>query len=973
MNTEDFLRLVWPEGDHYFVVEAVNDKMNHHHIQSVGEAAKRIKWRDDEAEGNVYLALASFKQDEYIDSKGKRRRRTQENAARLKCFWIDMDCKGRPTDYANQKDAVKDILRLCSETKLQLPTTVVNSGYGIHAYWVLDESISADDWMTTAKRWRATLDACKIRHDPACTTDSARILRPVGTHNRKMGEAARDVTLVGPVRSTLTLTEFRSKLSGNDGPRVFSSGLGSVDLSLNELAIDAVEYRPSSIKEIVKECSLVKAVAKLGGNVSEPVWHKTLGLVKHTIEGAQAIHFFSKGHPDYSPADTEAKAAAWEAGPTTCEIFSRESSQELPGHCNACRHAGQIKSPIQLGYAKVMMTEQAVVHEATGFVEKVVEVASLPVSMEGRFKWENGKLWKNELDKGASKQSGQNVFQWIPFCEFLFYPSSYYRDVSDKHRMVWTLREREGVYKEFEVSGGSLGAGGQALFKELGDCGVTSMTGGKNHMEAYLTHWGNELKKSAAGSETFMHYGWHGDTFVHGDTMYKPDGTSPAVRVGGDAVGMLKHINAKGSLDTWKQLIDKAYNHKGQETYQFIFGLGFGSILMPFMNVAGGVVVSAVSYGTGQGKTTTMRNAFGIYGCPAEGTSVTLARSSVTHKGIFGTAGVLHNYPLMVDEMTNIEGKELSDIVYTWSQGQPRIRLVGTGGLAPVGFGWSGVLLTSSNKPMTSIIAGAKPGADAELARLIEFDCTGIKKLKKEEADPLFKSLNENYGVAGPVFIQWVVTHQDEVRQLLSSVQVTLDKRMGFTGENRFWSAGYAVGITGLMIARKLGLVGFDLKAVTEWCVAQLREMRGEIVNSVLSPDQCFGKMLTDLSPGIIVTDIEGGRGTGGKEAYVIKEPRGPYTGRAITSTGLGYLSQPAVHKWCVENQVDMKAVMKSAFESGWALSESAEKRYPGKGTNFAMGQTRCFTLDWARLENSVQTAPHIAEVVSMMNRGKVS
>lgn len=489
-------------------------------------------------------------------------------------------------------------------------------------------------------------------------------------------------------------------------------------------------------------------------------------------------------------------------------------------------------------------------------------------------------------------------------------------------------------------------------------------------MEAYVTNWSNELKKSRSGIETFMRFGWHGDKFLHGDTMYAPDGTTEKVRVGKDAANMVKYMTPTGDLERWKHLIRAAYDHKGMEQYQFIMGAGFGSVLVPFMNVAGGPVISAISYTTGQGKTTAMRNAFGIYGCPDENTPVTLSRSSVTHKGIFAVAGLLHNFPMLVDETTNIDGKELSDIVYTWSQGQPRVRLVGSGELAPVGFGWSGFLLSSSNKPMTGIIAGSKPGADAELARLIEFDCSTTKKIQKEEADVIFKELRQHYGVAGQEYIRWVTANTEEVKRMLVTTQVMLDKKLGFSGENRYWSAGYAAIVVGLVIAKRLGLVTFDIKSIIGWIEKHIGEMRGEIATNISSPTELFGRMLSEVSQGFVVTDIEGGRGSGGKEPFIIKEPKGHYTGRALVATGLAYISQPAIHKWCNENQVDMKAMVQAGFEAGWVLNTTPEKRYPGKGTNFAMGQVRCFQLDWARLENSTQSAPALAQVVQMANRG---
>jgi hypothetical protein len=104
MNIAEFLTLVLPPaGSHFFVVEQKEDRMYHHLMPTAHEAAKRSAWLDERAEGNVYYAMASFKEAEYLDSKGKRRRRTQDNVDQLKCFWIDMDCKGKGTDYGHHR------------------------------------------------------------------------------------------------------------------------------------------------------------------------------------------------------------------------------------------------------------------------------------------------------------------------------------------------------------------------------------------------------------------------------------------------------------------------------------------------------------------------------------------------------------------------------------------------------------------------------------------------------------------------------------------------------------------------------------------------------------------------------------------------------------------------------------------------------------------------------------------------------
>lgn len=978
MDTTEFLRLLWPEGDHFFVVEIKeNGRNDHHHVQTVEEAAKRIKWREAEAEGNVYFALASYKQESYTDNKGKKRKRTQDNAAHLKCFWVDLDCKGKDdgTDYLSQKDALLDIIRFCQVTGLQLPTLTVDSGYGLHVYWVLEAPLTPEEWQPIANRWRLLLDQHRVRHDPACTTDSARILRPVGTSNRKLGKDEKPVRVIGSVKPTISISDFTKKLSfaPSSGAPLSTGMFAGADMSLNALADDVMDYRPSSIKEVVKECSMIREIGRTRGNVSEPVWHRTLGVVKFTTEAEKAIHLFSSGHPDYTFDATVAKADAWEAGPVSCAEMERICSSEFPGLCASCHNRGSVKGPIQLGYAKVMMVETAKVQALEGgFITKKVEVAAFPHGMDGLFKWDEGRLWRSVLDKGATKQGGKDTYEWVAFCDFLFFPSDHYLDVDNKHRMVWSLREREGVYREFELSGGALGAGGQALFRELGESGVTSSNmGGKAHMEAYITKWGAEIKKAKQGTETYRQFGWHGENFLLGDTLYKPNAEPVKVKLSGGAAANAEFMQPSGTAARWTELVNEAYNHEGAEPYQFLIGAGFGSILMPFMGVAGGLSFSATSYDTGKGKTTAARVAFSIYGDPREQTGVTLSKGSVTKNAIFAVAGTLQNLPVVIDEVTNTDGAELSEITYTFSEGRGKIRLQSNGAMQPTALGWSACLITTSNKTSTSIITGAKPGATAELARIIEYDCSPTHRLEKEVADVLFVELSQTYGAVGHIYARWVVDNVAEVKKMLFETRRALDKRFGLTGENRFWSAGYAVSITGLLIAKRLGLHSFDVKRMIDWQAAQFCAMKQEISVSSSTPLDSFSDLIRDLGQGLLITDIEGGRGSGAKEPYIIKEPRGEYTGRVMTSLGIGYLVQPVIHAWCNKRQLDMKAIIRAGVKEGWILSENAEKRYPGKGTYFPMGQPRCYTLDWARLEASTQVQPQLAEIIQLAARGK--
>ena len=979
MDTSEFLAAILPaSGKHFFVVEVTSEgRILHSPAYSIEKAASYALKINRTPGSNAYYAMASFKEAKYIDSKGRTKRRTQENVDKVKCFWLDLDVKGKGdgSDYASQKDALADLQRFRNETQFPKPSIVVSSGYGIHAYWILDEEISGADWTLIANSFRKLLDAHAVKHDSSCTTDSARILRPIGTYNRKAGLPDQEVVVLGGDFVPIPLQIFTNAvdLEQTTITPLVASPAGE-DMSLNVMAEGMVEFQPSSIKEIVKECALLRAVGTCGGDVSEPLWYSALGVVQFTIEHEKAIHVFSKGYAGYTQEETIAKAAQWEeeAGPSSCELLKNRSMAEMPEHCAGCKHFGKITSPIVLGYPKTILTEKIISINAVP-IHEMTDIPAFPIDMQHSYKWDEEKLWKKVLDKDASKDSGSTVYMWESFSHLLFYPYSYYNDLLGHHHMVWRLREREGIYKEFELSGSALGTGGIALFKELGEHGIIAINGKKALMEAYILHHFSNLRKSQIGSETYCHLGWHGKDFLLNDTLYKPDGTTKKVKLGGNlrtlADDKSKPFTPRGNVDRWVELIDQIYNRPGNEQYQFIIGAGFGSILIEFMNVAGGLTISTYSGHTGQGKTTAARQAFGIYGCPFENTPVTLSKSSTTFAAIFNLAGTLHSLPLVVDEMTGVQGLDASNTVYTFSQGQPRQRSMQNGSIQPTGFGWSSLMFATGQAPLTGVITGVKPAADAEIARMIEFQCVNKHRMPKHEADIVFAELKDNFAVAGPVYVQYVVTHLDEVIDLVKTVQQKLDVKYNFKAENRFWSAGYACAIAGLYIAQRLGLIRFNIKGVIDWCSSQLISMHAGIQSFTSTPEDCFSSMLHSLAPGFVVTDIEGGRGTGAKQAYVEHEPRGTYTGRLILDDKRGLITQPAVHNWCGERQIDVKEMMAAAFDLGWIRSPIPSKHYPGKGTHFTMGQCRCYELDLSKLEASAHLAPILADVVQLVHK----
>ena len=180
-----FLTKILPEDQNIKFLFLMGSKNREHRtftdINLMADTALRL-----DGEGyDVYFACASFLQGEYLDTNGKRRQRTAENAAAAGSFWLDIDC-GEGKDYETQKQAVKAIKKFCLACDLPKPL-LVNSGGGLHVYWPLDRAVPKDDWLPVAGKLKELThnSAIRLYADDTRTADISSVLRPIGTHNWK--------------------------------------------------------------------------------------------------------------------------------------------------------------------------------------------------------------------------------------------------------------------------------------------------------------------------------------------------------------------------------------------------------------------------------------------------------------------------------------------------------------------------------------------------------------------------------------------------------------------------------------------------------------------------------------------------------------------------------------------------------------------------------------------------------------------
>jgi hypothetical protein len=216
-STEEFLSLVLPDTGFYFIVTPNPDGPGfiHYPLKTIPEMVAKAHALND-AQQNVYFACASYRDESYIGKDGKRHWRTGLNAGWVKSFWCEIDCGSDKAaagkGYETLKQAGLALKAFCLANGLPIPT-VVKSGGGLHCYWVFTETITKEDWLPVAFKFKALAKEGRapLLADPSRTADIASVLRPVGTGNWKPARAGAVVTL-HRVGDPMTFAHFQSAI-----------------------------------------------------------------------------------------------------------------------------------------------------------------------------------------------------------------------------------------------------------------------------------------------------------------------------------------------------------------------------------------------------------------------------------------------------------------------------------------------------------------------------------------------------------------------------------------------------------------------------------------------------------------------------------------------------------------------------------------------------------------------------------------
>lgn len=903
MNQEniEFLSSLFNDGGFICVAQLLppgsKTPFKHYWYQTVEEAAKRLVGLD-RGGYNAYIGQATFLTD---------LNRKQDNSKSVQSIFYDVDC-GDKKPYATQIEAAAAIKAYCDATKLPLPS-IMSSGYGLYCHWRFTAPIPVGIWRNTSAMSKALTQLKGFHVDPSRTTDTSSVLRPPGVHNFKDPRNPRPTQLMYTAEP-IDHEEFRRIVIEASGTKVPVAYTGRKAKELDEFAINEI-HAPSYPDLIADKCQQMNAFRSTKGDLSEPLWYALLGVVKHCVDGHDTAHEWSSGHPDYSPAETERKLSQSDTGPTTCNHIK---TQNAVG-CIGCRFDGKITSPIQLGRKA---PEPVKAEDGTNLFGEVS--FGYRIAEDG--------LWHQEDDIWV------HVYPHPVCVDSLVFDSAAGHEVA-----VIRHRDPQGKWQEVAVRSALIHDMKQ-LVMSMHDQHLQAPSGdmGKVFMW-YIANEIRRIRESAPIQLATSQMGWRefgeGEplAFVLGDEIHYKDGSTTQVGFSKSVPEVARAFNRRGDLQAWVTAT-RGLGREGYEPQAFAFVAGaFGA---PLMRVTGfpGAIVSMIG-SSGVGKTLVGNMILSTYGEPSR---LMLLRDD-TRNAMIARLGVYGSLPCYVDEVSNMPPEELSDFAYRITQGRDKARLTKVSVEKSNINAWNTLAIASSNHSIIERLAMHKADASAEFNRIVEYHVN--EEFPRKEATAMYRAVQTNYGHAGRAYAKYLVENQDRLKEDIDAMTAIIDQHTGATNDERFWSATIACGIYGGLLAKKLGLIDFDVARLIPWAVKTVREMRKNKRDSTQDVAAVLSSIIDKYIGGTIVIEKQFKGGNATTDVFV----RGGIVARLERESGTYWIS-----KAILKQELQKRFVSWAKFKEELAdVIVSVDERITlGRGTFMAGTMQPCVKIKLA-------------------------
>lgn len=790
--------------------------------------------------GNAYFAVGGFQMT--LDPTTGKPQRLASNAVFHRCLRADIDVgPGKP--YATKQDALQQLVNMVAHYGMPAPW-IVDSGGGIHVYWAFDRDVTLAEWIPLSGRLAAAFESFGLHVDTTTTLDAARILRLPGTLNNKPEYDPKPVVQILQVGHSVPPEQVVLSLPA---AAINTSVPAALRGQPDELSANL--HQPYFLRDLLNTCPGLNAMVGNGGRFAqEPLWKSALDLINKSDEPddikRKVARGISIGHPGFTEENFALKwhqVQQQDYHPPTC---SRMAAAGMP-ECSSCPMRGKISSPLVLGRpgaprapsdstvpplpapaadppAAPLSPQPSPVTGVALAVAPPVQIGVFVLDHTTVVRVVDGRLTsrlsiadgypvismdvEDKANGGVMKRVNKQLLDnRILQVERMLDPT--------QKRSVCVLtfdRGRDGVVS-IEFNNNDF-AEPKSFYNKMNAEGVyCKRKDAADFLEKFMAEFLTQLQRARAASQIAGRCGWTEDmqAFVLGTQLFRNDGTVEHIRTALAQGGEMEGYHVAGNEDAWRRGFEIALS--GGVDRQAVLALALAGPLMAFTGLDG-VLLNAYSPESGIGKSTLCDAALSIWGSP----NALRKDFRDTANATFKIASISGNMPMVIDEFTNVEGKALSDYVYTLTQGREKLRMTSDAKVHTSNARWCLVGIATSNNSVHEKLQAYRSDAVAEAARVFELrlhplnlSMANVGQIKVD-----LMALRTSYGFLGPRLVQMFMAQTpDYWRQQVMARISKWDREASSSTGDRFRSATCALIEIGAALGKALGFA-FDSEGI---------------------------------------------------------------------------------------------------------------------------------------------------------------
>mgnify|MGYP004563438329 FL=1 len=712
-------------------------------------------------------------------------------------LYADIDIKGNAHAQTSLPSNVDEAIDFLHGLKVK-PSIIVNSGNGIHGYWLLDKPFiieTEDDRKHILSIFKCfgryvNSEAKKRNWKIDSVYDLARILRVPGTINHKLGTGAK------------------CEVIENDGKR--HDIIDFMQFIHSHEGVASTSNIAQSVEKVLKKCEFIKYCKDNSENLPEPLWHAMITNLAPLKNSSNAIHEFSRSYPKYSFDETEKKIkrAIVENKPHTCEYIRENLNFDCGKNCS-------VKAPIVYGLpsfeeriSEIISSDKINVDEilskenlkicAWAKLNLPSEYVRLKAKLKGKvnlkdfekaIRFESKKKdendfqsnltpldlkginlsgavvpsgWKVSMKQGIQKiVRGTNSDELLDVCICPIVITKRLENFDDGTEKIELSFFRDGHWKRLIAPRSSVF--NRTSIIKYADSGLPVSSKNAADIVAYFSDYENANLNVIPLVKSISRVGWLDSSSFF---PYKVDGNIVFESEMSEVDAISQGTVPRGDIELWKKYAAKI---RKNPFARFIISASFASPLLKL--IENRVFFIHIWHDSQSGKTAVIKFAVSVWGDPAK----LMGSFNATSVGLERMAGTLKHLPFAIDELQVLNEHKISaeKIVYGLANGFGRLRGNKTGGMQSV-LSWQSIMLTSGEQPMSN-----ESSNDGAITRVLELYGKPVDKISF--AHDVHTISGSNYALAGKKFIEFIVDNvsekiaKEDYKKLLKEIDLKCD------------------------------------------------------------------------------------------------------------------------------------------------------------------------------------------------------